>query len=60
VHQDEVADGDVLHMAQCQRCDHRWTWRAAGERDSMSLLPLRARDRDQASRRPTRLREEAA
>lgn len=60
VHHDEVADGDVLHMAQCQRCEHRWTWHDAGERDSMSLLPLRASDRDPASRWPARLREAAA
>jgi hypothetical protein len=25
----EESGADVLHLAECQRCEHRWTWRAA-------------------------------
>lgn len=28
VHTDEVVDGEVLCLAECPRCDHRWTTRA--------------------------------
>ena len=28
VHTDEVVDGEALFLAECPRCDHRWTARA--------------------------------
>ena len=28
VRTDEVIDGDALFLAECPRCDHRWTSRA--------------------------------
>jgi hypothetical protein len=28
VHTDEVDDGEALFLAECPRCDHRWTSRA--------------------------------
>lgn len=28
VHTDEVMDGEALFLAECARCDHRWTSRS--------------------------------
>jgi hypothetical protein len=37
IHCDSVYDGALLHMAECARCDHRWTWR--GSEMSLAGLP---------------------
>ena len=48
---DEVAAGaDTLHLAECPRCAHRWTWRAAPRRSGQGRRP--ARPRLQAARAP--------
>jgi hypothetical protein len=32
VRSDEVVDGERIFLAECPRCDHRWTWRASHPR----------------------------
>ena len=48
---DQVAAGaDTLHLAECPRCAHRWTWRAAPRGSVQGRRP--ARPRLQAARAP--------
>ncbi len=51
VMRDEVLDAGLLHLAECRRCEHRWTWRGL-DVSSLSFLqqnsgqaPLRASPR---------------
>ncbi|MAE94527.1 MAG: hypothetical protein CL910_07710 [Deltaproteobacteria bacterium] len=43
VRTDEVVDRGLVLLAECPRCDHRWTERAAPARSVMASRPLSAR-----------------
>jgi hypothetical protein len=45
VHTDEVLDGEVIDLAECCRCDFRWTSRAPQPR--VRIVALRAAQRAQ-------------
>lgn len=40
VHTDEVVDGEPICLAECPRCDYRWTSRAPAPR--VRIVALRA------------------
>jgi hypothetical protein len=40
VRTDEVVDGSILFLAECPRCDHRWTSPEPIAADSVSAPPL--------------------
>jgi hypothetical protein len=43
VRTDEVVDGEVIFLAECPRCDHRWTSRAPRPRVRIVALRTPAR-----------------
>ena len=41
VHTDEVVNGDVIFLAECPRCDYRWT--SHGPQPRVRIVALRAK-----------------
>ena len=49
VRTDEVIDRGVVFLAECPRCDHRWTCREPFAARPIELAPLRQTRREVAS-----------